>query len=345
MKLKIKIWPYVLLFFATVLAVLAVSYLFSAYFPVASVTDPTITQPSIPLQTTAPTTEPTLAAGYEDEQIVTLGQEVPNIGATKAFVYDCATREFLYMKNNAYTKLYPASITKLMTAYVALQYLSPDTLITIDEELFSVIVFDSSVTGLVPGDETTVESLLYAAIMTSGSDATHALAMAAGKAIAQDTDLGVFGAVSVFLEEMNRQAEEMGMVNTHFTNCDGYPNYYHYSCMADLALLAEKCLENPLILKVMSTHITYIPFTDGRTMYLSNGNWMLHSNYIYYREECVGMKNGTTDQAGYCILSAFRRGDSFVVLGVFQCNSIEDRLEQTLRLYDTVVLGKAPEIE
>ena len=166
--------------------------------------------------------------------------------AQQAFVYDCQTGEFTYLLGQKSDRVYPASITKLFTAYVALQFLEPEQLIEAGGVL-DLVGAGSSVAEIEKGNVLSVEMLVEAMLLPSGNDAAYILADAAGKAIREDDTLSASGAVAAFLKEMNGQARALGMSGTQFTNPDGYHSPDHYTTFADLAILSKKVLENSTI--------------------------------------------------------------------------------------------------
>lgn len=302
----------------------------------------TLAPPDTAPPTVATVPEPTLVTTPNLPDQVT-GADIPGIFAGKAFVYDCTDDTYLYMKNTEYTKLYPASITKLMSAYLILQYLQPEERFTFTEEIAAVVAGDASVSGLEVGDIATVRDLLYGTLLTSGSDSVHTLTVNIGWRLANDPTLEAIEAERVFVEKMNETAAAIGMTHTHFTNCDGYPNYFLATTIHDVVLLGKLCLQAPELVKIMSTPSYTMDLGNGKTLEQYNGNWLVIPWSEYYTPEAVGMKTGTTKAAGACLLSAFRVGGKEYLIGVFQCEDHYDRLEQTLRLYRGVVLGETVE--
>lgn len=307
--------------------------------PVVSLSSPKIEkttippahQPAQPLITPQETTEPIDPVSTTD---ITIGSYVSGISAPKAFVYDCQSKRFLYMKSQADARVYPASITKLMNVYTALQYLSPDTMLTMGEDISPLVFPDTSKAELRPGDCLSVEMTIRATLIASGSDAAHLLAVSVGRIIAGNDALVAQEAENVFVEAMNRQAVAMGLINTHFVNCDGYPDSNHYSCMADLAIIASHCLEVELIRETVRCASAPLIFSDGRRRNLSSTNWLLKAYTGYYHWQAVGMKTGTSNAAGACLLSAFKVDDRHLLVGIFQCYTHESRFSNALKLFN-----------
>ena len=149
------------------------------------------------------------------------------ISANSAFIYDCAEETYLFQNQPMDFSVYPASITKLFTAYVALQYLDPADLMILGDEQ-SLRKQDASKAGFDPGDQVSVDILLHGLLLKSGSDCAYGLAAAAGRVILNDETADATTAVAAFLAEMNRQAQQLNMGNTNFTEPDGYHNENHY---------------------------------------------------------------------------------------------------------------------
>jgi hypothetical protein len=133
-----------------------------------------------------------------------------SISAREYFVYDLSADKFLVRSGEGSQILYPASITKLFTAYVAMQYLQPDELITVGNEIW-LIDEDSSVAEIAKDDVLTAEQLVAGLLLPSGNDAAQTLAVTVGRKLAEDPEMNVWAASDRFVEEMNRMAQELGM--------------------------------------------------------------------------------------------------------------------------------------
>lgn len=254
-----------------------------------------------------------------------------DVSATHAFVYDMAENRYLYEKGDQHQRIAPASVTKLLTAYVALQHLMPDVELTVGNEL-SLINPNSSVAGLKQGHRLTVEMCVQGMMMPSGNDAAYVLAVAAGRKISGE-NLGAQAALNTFMDEVNRIAQLSGMTNTHFTSPDGTDSSNHYTTPHDLMILAKLASKNGVILKYTSIYEDNLTITSGQTLKLKNSNLLLDPNSKYYEPRACGLKTGTTSKAGACLLSAFRKGNSFILVGTFGCPTNTDRYEDTLYLY------------
>lgn len=295
------------------------------------VTEPLVTEPAPPVQTDPP--EPPASTA------VTIGSYIPGITAQKAFVYDFGSRDFLYMKGEADAKLYPASITKLMNAYTAVQLFSPDDLLTMDRDTYDITPKDTSLAGIYAGNQMTFLTALQAMLIPSGSDAAHLIAVGGGRKLANDPTLGAQAAEDLYVEEMNRQAELLGLGHTHFVHADGYQDYYHYTCMADLVIIAGAILETPLLRDTVKMPSMTLKLTNNsETATRISTNLMLRPTRYYHPETC-GMKTGTTTAAGSCLLSVFWSGDRYVLIGVFKCDSNSARYNNAETLFQKFVAG------
>lgn len=274
------------------------------------------TDPTLP-----PTEPPTWPTYPEDREITT----------QQAFVYDCSADEFLYISGSEDETVYLASITKIFTAHVALQYLEPEAEVTVGDEL-DMVVWGSSVADLEKGNVLTVEMLIEAMMLPSGNDAAYTLAAAAGRAIDGDPELSASAAVNVFMAQMNQEARLQGMLNTHFVNPDGIHDADHYSSMGDLALLGKLALESPAIVRCCTVARDMVTPIEGRSFAWKNTNELIDPASEYYCPVCLGLKTGQTPNAGSCLLSAFDLDGRQIIIGVFGCPETEDRFPDTLQL-------------
>lgn len=235
--------------------------------------------------------------------------------------------------------IHPASITKMFTAYVALQYLNPDDVVTVGS-IIKTVPDNSSFAWVHVGDEMTVEQLLAGMLLPSGGDAARAMAAIAGRVIAQNPQMSESDAYAAFLSRMNAMIVELGMNGTYFSNADGYPTSNHYSCMADILQMSLLCMENPTIRQIMGC-ATYSVTLPDRTLSWKNTNMMLHPDSKFYRDTAIGMKTGYTPQAGRCLVSVFCIDGECTVMGVFGCPESKQmyiaQFENSCYLYDTYI--------
>ena len=315
-----------------VLAVIAVIVSITLNMPAFSpdsLQQPVTTAPT--QATPAPTPPPTEPAPTwktypEDRQLL----------ARQYFVYDCKAGSFLTISGKMDERIYPASITKLFTAYVAMQYVDPQKEITAGDVL-DLVAWGSSVAKIKKGDTLTAGQLVEAMLLPSGNDAAYMLACEAGRVMKGNPNLSPSAAVQAFMTQMNAQAKAVGMTNTHFVNPDGIHDSQHYTTFADLAILGKLSMENETIMKHAITPNRDVQL-HGETITWKNTNALVNPTTEYYCPYAVGLKTGQTPSAGSCLLSAFRKGDTELIIGVFGCPEEEDRFDDTLQLFNQIVL-------
>ena len=211
----------------------------------------------------------------------------PSVSAKSAVLIEAESGRVLYQQN-AFARLPMASTTKIMTAIVAIE--SGDTRRTVTVSPAAVGIEGSSV-YLYPGEQLTMEELLYALLLESANDAATAIAIA------------VAGSVEEFANRMNEKAEVLGLTATHFTNPHGLDDEAHYTTAYDLAVLSAYALKNETFRTICATTRKTIPLKgDEGTRALVNHNKML-TRY----EGAIGVKTGFTKRSGRCLVSAAER--------------------------------------
>lgn len=277
------------------------------------------------------------AAAYEADPSTAVYQACQAVAeeseATQILVYDATADKLLYSKSVQGSKLYPASTTKLFSTYVALKYLEPDRVLTAGDEL-DLVKPGSSVAYIAKGHQLTVEMLVEAMLLPSGNDAAQVLAAGAGRAIAGDETLTGAEAVKVFVEQMNTTAAELGFEKSHFANPDGYHVGTHYTCVNDMVRIAGLALENEIISKYMGVSEDEVVYASGHSNHWRNTNHLLDEESEFYSPESIGMKTGHTNQAGYCLMSAFQQDGRTLVIGVFGYQTTAPRFQDVVRLLE-----------
>lgn len=256
-----------------------------------------------------------------------------DISARQILVYDATADEILYTKSVEGGKLYPASTTKLFSSWVALQYLEPDTVITAGDEL-DLVEEGSSVAYVGKNHQLTAEMLIEGMLLPSGNDAALVLAAGAGRAIAGDDSLTGVEAVNVFVEEMNRQAQELGFEKSQFCNPHGFHVGAHYTCVEDMARIAKLALENSVISKYMGVYQDDVVYASGHSITWTNTNHLLDPESEFFYPGALGMKTGRTSQAGYCLMSAFKQNGHTIVIGVFGYDNGDARFRDVIKLLE-----------
>ena len=198
--------------------------------------------------------------------------------------------------------------------------------------------WDSSVADIQKGDTVTVEQLIAGMMLPSGNDAAYLLACETGKVLAKDENLTALNAAKTFVNEMNSQAAALGMTGTHFMNPDGIHDDNHYTTMKDLTVLGSLAMKTPLVMKYAAVAKLEVTL-HGQTVTWRNSNLLIDPSTPYYCPHAVGLKTGTTLAAGNCLLSAFQKDGRTLLIGVFGCPEMADRFDDTLFLFNKIVLN------
>ena len=218
--------------------------------------------------------------------------------ARAAILLDADSGRVLY-EHNADEPMLIASITKIMTAVVALERGDTGETYTVTAEDLT----EGSSMYLEVGETLTLEELLYGLMLASGNDAALAVAHC------------VCGSVDRFVTEMNRKAEALGMTNTSFANPNGLDHEDHYSTARDMAVLTAYALRSAAFVRIVSTS----SITIG-TRTLTN-----HNKLLGWYEGCIGVKTGYTKAAGRTLVSAARRdGQTLVAVTLSDGNDWQD---------------------
>ena len=279
-----------------------------------------------PEQVTVPTEDP-----FREERLACM-EIAGEVDGRHIFVYDTEELEMVYCNTDPQDKLYPASITKVYAALLALMYLDGDQVVTAGEEL-ALVPPDSSRAYISKGCRLTVEMLVEGMLLPSGSDASYVLAAAAGRAVAKDDTLDGEEAVAAFVEEMNRAAPGVGLKNSHFVNPDGYHHEDQYMSPEDVAIVGTLALGDPVISQYMTVSRDEVVFESGEHITWYNSNHLINPDSPYYSEAATGMKTGYTGEAGHCLLASFRVEDRNLVVGIFGSAERYPRYRDVMELF------------
>ena len=230
------------------------------------------------------------------------GVESMTVDATAALLIDLDTDQVLY-EQAADEQRYPASITKIMTALLTLEAigrgeLDLNTEITVDAAALADITEDSSTVNLQAGEKITVKNLLYCLLLASANEAANVLAMA------------VSGDIPTFVELMNQRAQELGMAGTHFVNPHGLHNADHYSTARDIYRMSKQAMTHATFREIVSTGRYTVPATNlskARSLLNTNGLLTSAKHYGYTMDGTIGIKTGSTGEAGYCLVAAVQK--------------------------------------
>jgi D-alanyl-D-alanine carboxypeptidase len=257
---------------------------------------------------TPPTAVPTPSPAPTQEVLAASETKPPDLTAVSAAVIADDCDDLLYAKD-AHQRLPPASITKIMTAIVALESSNPDDMVTVNIDGF--FAGDSTVMGLETGMQLSLRDLLYGLLLPSGADSAVAIARY------------VAGDVPSFVERMNAKVRDLGLQDTHFTNPHGLDAAGHYSSAYDMVMIGRYAMKDPLIAEIVKTK-QYTANWSGPELW--NGNLLL---WLYPGAD--GIKIGWTDNAGQTFVATAQRDGHRVYLALF--NS-QDRYTDAIRLFD-----------
>jgi len=240
----------------------------------------------------------------------------PEYGLTakSAILIEASTGRVIFEKN-ADAREYPASMTKMMTTILSLEMTRPDDIVHISNEAAAV---DGSSLYLEKGDIMRMDELRQGMMLVSGNDAAVAIADA------------ISGNVPAFVALMNKKAQEIGAVNTHFVNPNGLPNPQHYSTARDIAKIAAYCYRNKDFRQIVNTKEKAIHWiSPNKTVTFDNTNHLLWT-YSYAN----GIKTGYTDDAGGCLAASATVNGVTLIAVVMHTEDAADRFTAARELLD-----------
>jgi len=239
-----------------------------------------------------------------------------NLTAETAVLIEQATGKTLYAKDEN-KRMYPASMTKIITALVAMDYLKPGDVITLGDELRETPV-GSSIAYLIPGETITFENLLRGLMIMSGNDAGCAIAYDAAKKAKGVSDMNYDDAEALFADLMNKKAASLGASGSHFTNPHGFHDDNHYSTAHDIALFSRAFMDVPLLREIVKEQA----FNEKGKGANAPEGWKTHNKLIMTGNEnfytyANGIKTGFTDEAGNCVAASAENNGIDLISVVF----------------------------
>ncbi len=253
--------------------------------------------------------------------------EPPEIAAKSYVLYDYSSNQVL-LSQDADEHMEPASLTKLMTAYIVFSEirrgtLTLDQVLTVPEDAASNSGGESSML-LQPGQVVTVDELLHGLIIQSGNDAANTLAV------------GISKDEATFVGLMNKEASRLGLTNTHFANPVGMPDSQHYSSARDMAKLAAALVRD---------FPEHYPLFSLREYTFNNVTQANRNRLLWLDPYADGLKTGHTETAGYCLVGSARRDKSRMISVILGATSDSLRASESQKLlnygfqnFDTVRL-------
>lgn len=272
------------------------------------------------------------AEGFSEDICVVTGDvpregvEITNAGA--AALFDVKNKEVLYALS-PHEKMYPASLTKIMTALVALENGSLDQVLTATDAV-KITEAGAAVLGLKPGDSMTLDQALHILLISSNNDVALLIAE------------GIGGSVEEFLQMMNDRAKELGATNTHFMNPHGLTDLKHYTTAYDMYLIFNEALKYDTfsqIISMSSYQTSYsdkngkqISFEGNTTNRFFRGQFTAPSNVTV-----LGGKTGTTNAAGHCLILHCKdnKGNSYISV-VMRCVNSDILYAEMIELLEEI---------
>lgn len=227
--------------------------------------------------------------------------------ADSAILMDAKTGQVLYEKN-MHKKQFPASITKLMTVLIALEYSNLEELVTFSKEAVFGIERNSSHIAIDVGEQLSLKQSLYAIILASANEVSLGVAEHIG------------GSKEAFSKQMTKRAEELGCLDTNFVNPNGLHNENHFTSAYDMALITKEVLKFDQFREIAATTYYEISPTNKQpeSRYLYAQHKMIKKNSSFFYEGCEGGKTGFTNEAQNTLVSFAKRGETELIAVVLK---------------------------
>lgn len=264
-----------------------------------------------------------------------------DISARNLVLANSDTGKIIY-ERNIDEKIYPASITKLMTAILVVENCELNDIVTVSENAVKSVPMGYVNANLQVGEKLTVEQLLYAMLIPSANDAANALAEHVG------------GSIESFSTMMNTKARELGCTGTNFTNPSGLHEESHYTTAKDLLFISKHAISNSEIRKIVGTVKYTLPSTNkytGESRIITSTNYMKRKELTrYYCDYCIGGKTGYTGDAKNCVVEfAQKNGMNFIAIVMGEDSKIKgqkfldakEMFNYAFENYESKVIAKA----
>lgn len=265
--------------------------------------------------------EPTTDSSFEIEDALSLSDVDFTIASNSALLLNLDTGEILF-NHRAGNRVYPASITKIMTVLIGLEYADgQDMYVQANfDELFAI---GASLAGFAPGERRTLSEILHGTLLASGADATSTLAYS------------VAGSYVGFVDLMNNKARSLGMENTNFMNASGLHHEDQYTTAYDIAILLDYALTYPEFRSLFTTQTYDFISIAGFTQTLTSTMFRLMDSRTFRGGRIIGGKTGFTTPAGLCLASLATDGNDEFILLTFGAPSDQNR---PLHIDDAMVI-------
>lgn len=264
-----------------------------------------------------------LIAQATDINTAKIDEYTKNIKAVT--VYDVTENKLLYSKNSA-NKISVASTTKLATCLTALKYVHPDEVFSVGSEL-SLVKSGSSLCGLntSSGHRLKLRTLIAGMLLPSGNDAAYTVAVNVARIQSGNSTMSDKDAVAYFCKLMTDYCRELGCKNTNFVNPEGWDNSMHYSTAEDMTIIAKEAVNNAIITSISCIQSQKFFFASGHNITWTNTNSLLDPSSKYYFPYAKGLKTGTTNAAGKCLVTYAEIDEHKIIVTVYGAKTEEDR--------------------
>lgn len=256
---------------------------------------------------------------------VSANAENVEVTAPIAILMDGKTGKVLYEKE-AYTRAYPASLTKMLTAIVVMDHCNLTDTVTYTDEALKGIQEGYVTASLIDGEELTVEDLLNLLLIPSANEIGNMLA------------LHVSGSIEGFVELMNQKAQEIGCKDSHFVNTNGTHDENHYTTAYDMALIGKCAMQYEPLREIVSKIYYELGDTNkytGKTrIYETTNGLLLSGNPTSYYKYAKGIKTGYTTPAGSCLAAYAEKDGMELYVVVLKCEGSGERYPSIKNLYD-----------
>lgn len=299
---------------------------------------------SAPSESIEPTQEPTEASTEKELEVPITGGSIPSplldygvetdfqIRAKAAALIDLKTGALIY-SYEIDKQIYPASLTKIMTCMLALEYGHLDDMVTVSYDALQNLSLAGSSAGLLEGEKISLRDLLYCVMISSANEGCNVVAEY------------VSGDIDTFVALMNQRAQELGMTSTHFANTHGLHDENHYTTVRDMSTLARWAWQYEAFREFACATVHVVPKTnlsEERTLHTTN--YLISGLTVgkYYYDKAMGIKTGFTTPAGGCLISAASSGGYEFMSIVCGCETLEnedgtttdERFTETKRLFE-----------
>lgn len=259
------------------------------------------------------------------EPVEDKNENMPNIYSESAILIEAQTGKILYDKD-IYSKKYPASTTKILTAIIAIEKCDLDEKAIASHTAIFSVKSGYSIANIQEGESFTIRELLDVLMLQSANEAANVIAE------------HISGSVEEFAKLMNNKAKEIGCINSNFVNANGAHNDNHYSTAYDLAMIAKYCMQNQTFRDLVVKQDCSLPTTEiyGEERIFKNTNSLMQQNSRYYYPYCNGIKTGFTTPAKNCLISSSNKNGFELIAVILHAESTEDGL--SARYMDTINL-------